>query len=462
MSTIISSLPYNLTNGTTADATQVMADFNSIVSQVNTNGAATNQANTFTSPQVVPNAVTLTQAVNAGQVQGGGLSWLGTIGGTANALTASPGVLPQAYSAGQVWEGTATYENVAVPQTVTISINNPAVISLAGTQVAGTPVKFQSTGALPTGLVAATTYYIVNPVSGGFEVSAAPGGVPIATSGTQSGTQTVTMPTYAPTTLAIGGMTARNITKYGGYVLAVGDLQAGMAFELLDDGVELQLINPATIPTTVATIQQVQNGTLNYGTDIGTANAYAVNLTPAPLFAPGMRVIMSAANANTGASTLNVNGAGATAINGSAGALQGGEIAAGGMYEFVLNGNSTVWELVAQQGGKLQVNSAAHSQHAISLSQSLAGASSVITSNVFGTVYTNSTPRMKRVCVTPNASASATLGVTLYVNGAVWAQFVTATAGITSELTADVQPGYTYEAVVTSGSTTVDVWAETI
>ena len=38
--TIISSLPYDLTNGTTADASQVMSDFNQIVSNVNANAAA--------------------------------------------------------------------------------------------------------------------------------------------------------------------------------------------------------------------------------------------------------------------------------------------------------------------------------------------------------------------------------------------------------------------------------------
>lgn len=41
---IISSLPYTLTNGQTADATQVMANFNTIISNVNTN-AAENGAN---------------------------------------------------------------------------------------------------------------------------------------------------------------------------------------------------------------------------------------------------------------------------------------------------------------------------------------------------------------------------------------------------------------------------------
>lgn len=37
---IIGNLPYNLTNGTTADATQVMADLNTIINGVNTNAAA--------------------------------------------------------------------------------------------------------------------------------------------------------------------------------------------------------------------------------------------------------------------------------------------------------------------------------------------------------------------------------------------------------------------------------------
>lgn len=37
---IISTLPYTLTNGTTADATQVMSDFNQIVNNVNANAAA--------------------------------------------------------------------------------------------------------------------------------------------------------------------------------------------------------------------------------------------------------------------------------------------------------------------------------------------------------------------------------------------------------------------------------------
>lgn len=50
---IIGALPVTLSNGTTADATQVMTDFNWIVSQTNANGAALAGGNAFTGPQTI-------------------------------------------------------------------------------------------------------------------------------------------------------------------------------------------------------------------------------------------------------------------------------------------------------------------------------------------------------------------------------------------------------------------------
>src|SRR5882672_5153759 len=47
--TIVNALPFNLQNGTTADATQVMADFNSIKNDVNTNAAHNGANNDITS-----------------------------------------------------------------------------------------------------------------------------------------------------------------------------------------------------------------------------------------------------------------------------------------------------------------------------------------------------------------------------------------------------------------------------
>jgi len=74
----------------------------------------------------------------------------------------------------------------------TISIATPAVVTMTNSFTAGQPVFFQTTGALPTGLSANTTYYVsaTNLTTTSFQVSATPGGSSIATSGSQSGNQT--------------------------------------------------------------------------------------------------------------------------------------------------------------------------------------------------------------------------------------------------------------------------------
>jgi hypothetical protein len=57
-----------------------------------------------------------------------------------------------------------------------------------------------------------------------------------------------------------------------------------------------------------ATKAGVQQESYTYAADSGTANAYAVTLSPVPTLAAGSKVVFKAANANTGASTLAVNG----------------------------------------------------------------------------------------------------------------------------------------------------------
>lgn len=76
---------------------------------------------------------------------------------------------------------------------VTATIAAPGVISwTAHGLAAGTPVKFSTTGALPTGLTAGTTYYVVAPSTDSFSVAATPGGSAITTTGSQSGVHTAT------------------------------------------------------------------------------------------------------------------------------------------------------------------------------------------------------------------------------------------------------------------------------
>jgi hypothetical protein len=81
--------------------------------------------------------------------------------------------------------------------TVTMTIATPGVITWnAHGLLAGDPVGLSTTGALPTGLVAGTTYYVVSPATNTFSVAATVGGGAIATTGTQSGTHTATAPKF--------------------------------------------------------------------------------------------------------------------------------------------------------------------------------------------------------------------------------------------------------------------------
>lgn len=78
--------------------------------------------------------------------------------------------------------------------TVTMTVASPGVMTWAahGLNV-GAKVKFTTTGALPTGLTAGTTYYVKTvPDADTFTVSATEDGAAIVTSSTQSGTHTAT------------------------------------------------------------------------------------------------------------------------------------------------------------------------------------------------------------------------------------------------------------------------------
>jgi len=72
-------------------------------------------------------------------------------------------------------------------------------------------------------------------------------------------------------------------------------------------------------------------GALPYAADTGSADAYAIVLDPAlTALIPGMPIFLKAANTNTGASTINVNGLGAVAIKKNVStALAAGDIVAG-------------------------------------------------------------------------------------------------------------------------------------
>lgn len=77
--------------------------------------------------------------------------------------------------------------------TVTMTIASPGVVTWTGHNfLAGSPIVLTTTGALPTGFTPGTTYFVVSPATNTFRLALTPGGAPINTSGSQSGTHTAT------------------------------------------------------------------------------------------------------------------------------------------------------------------------------------------------------------------------------------------------------------------------------
>lgn len=191
----------------------------------------------------------------------------------------------------------------------TISIANPAVITVANTLTAGDTVIFSTTGTLPSPIVAGAPYYVLSSGLSGssFEISATFNGTPInTTGGTQSGTHTVKRTTpYAVTH---------------------------------DD---------PNVPY--------------YYIDTGTANTYVI--TSFALFSAytdGMQFKVKISHLNTGASTLNVNGVGAIPIlKNISSPLTGGELPLNSIVELVYDSGNfqiqsitsatlgSVWQLVS-------------------------------------------------------------------------------------------------------------------
>jgi hypothetical protein len=105
----------------------------------------------------------------------------------------------------------------------------------------------------------------------------------------------------------------------------------------------------ATARTQYAKVSQIQDSTYIYGgVSGGSANTQTITLAPAltALF-NGMRIRFKAGFSNTGATTLNVNGVGATAVQlFSSTALQGGELIAGVFYEVIYDSGGPAFILV--------------------------------------------------------------------------------------------------------------------
>jgi hypothetical protein len=114
------------------------------------------------------------------------------------------------------------------------------------------------------------------------------------------------------------------------------------------------------VDATKTTPQNVQQQSYSYAADTGVANAYAVMLSPVPSLVAGESVIFTAAHANTGASTLAVNGGTAIAIfkQGGTTVLASGDIIAGQAVHVIYDGtNFQMQGQIANASGTGTVNS---------------------------------------------------------------------------------------------------------
>ncbi|MFB1501512.1 hypothetical protein [Thiocapsa sp. N5-Cardenillas] len=137
----------------------------------------------------------------------------------------------------------------------------------------------------------------------------------------------------ASPTLKVNALPAKPIVTFAGSP-APGDIQQNneyiFVYSLTNN--HFQLINPST---STADTFQVQSSGYSYALDTGVANAYIANILPVQLTTQsGLQIIMTAINANTGASTLTVNGVTHTILLSNGAALTGGEILVNGIYQF--------------------------------------------------------------------------------------------------------------------------------
>ena len=107
-------------------------------------------------------------------------------------------------------------------QTVgSFTVASPGVVNITGHgRQASEAVVFTSTGTLPTGITAGTTYYVLSPLANSFNISATPGGAAINFTGAPSGVATCRS--------GFGGSTAFTYVATGNLTTLAGALTASV------------------------------------------------------------------------------------------------------------------------------------------------------------------------------------------------------------------------------------------
>jgi hypothetical protein len=147
-------------------------------------------------------------------------------------------------------------------------------------------------------------------------------------------------------TLKIDDLDAVAIKKNVSSALGAGDITAGQIVMVIYDGTYFQLFS-------------VPEEDSLYAVDTGNPNAYVITLPQAPASFTGRPIVFKAANTNTGASTLNINGSGAVPIKKRISeALVAGDIVVGQTVVVIYDG--TYFQLI-NNGQAVDLGQFAHS-----------------------------------------------------------------------------------------------------
>lgn len=148
-------------------------------------------------------------------------------------------------------------------------------------------------------------------------------------------------------TINVNALGAKAIKKNASVALVAGDIIAGKEYILTYDGTNFQ------IESNDSQVKNVQVSADKYAVASGT-NTYAITLSPAPAaYAAGNIYNVTFTNANTAASTINVNTLGAKNIFYNGIALVGGEIIAATGYSLLYDG--TQFHLIGTAKNTLKI-----------------------------------------------------------------------------------------------------------
>lgn len=203
---------------------------------------------------------------------------------------------------------TATTANSNANATVTMTIASPCVVTWTGhglsTQAVTTAIKFTTTGALPTGLTAGTTYYLkaidANTFNVATTVDNALAGTFINTSGSQSGTHTGDIRVSA-TTVTSGDLAGMSLTA--------GDWDVSGAILFAAGATTTVISLTASWGTTSATISRIVGRFLGLvlsgtGVVVGASDFNVLNFTTSRVSLSATTTIYFVQNANFGTSTM--------------------------------------------------------------------------------------------------------------------------------------------------------------